>query len=44
MSAEVESEDTPQPLVAHLTELRNRLLRCVLAVLILLCGLFAFAN
>ena len=44
MSAEVESEDTPQPLVAHLTELRNRLLRCVLAVLIMFCGLFAFAN
>lgn len=44
MSAEQDSEDTPQPLVAHLTELRDRLLRCVLAVLLAFCALFAFAN
>ncbi len=44
MSTEQESEDTPQPLVAHLTELRDRLLRCVLAVLLIFCALFAFAN
>ena len=44
MSAEQETEDTPQPLVAHLTELRDRLLRCVLAVLLAFCALFAFAN
>jgi sec-independent protein translocase protein TatC len=44
MSTEQESEDTPQPLVAHLTELRDRLLRCVLAVLLAFAGLFAFAN
>jgi len=44
MSTEQESEDTPQPLVAHLTELRDRLLRCVLAVLLVFCALFAFAN
>jgi sec-independent protein translocase protein TatC len=44
MSAEQETEDAPQPLVAHLTELRDRLLRCVLAVLLAFCGLFAFAN
>ena len=37
-------QDTPQPLVAHLTELRDRLLRAVLAVLVIFIGLFPFAN
>ena len=32
------------PLVAHLTELRDRLLRALLAVLIVFIGLFPFAN
>ncbi|GGN29756.1 MULTISPECIES: twin-arginine translocase subunit TatC [Marinomonas] len=32
------------PLVAHLLELRNRLLKSVLAILILFVGLYAFAN
>lgn len=32
------------PLVAHLTELRDRLLRSVLAVLVIFLGLFYFAN
>jgi sec-independent protein translocase protein TatC len=32
------------PLVAHLIELRNRLLKSVLAILILFVGLYAFAN
>lgn len=36
--------DTPQPLVAHLTELRDRLLRAVLAVLLVFVVLFPFAN
>ena len=36
--------DKPQPLVAHLTELRDRLLKCVLAVLVIFIGLFYFAN
>jgi sec-independent protein translocase protein TatC len=36
--------DKPQPLVAHLTELRDRLLRGVLAVLLIFCSLFYFAN
>jgi sec-independent protein translocase protein TatC len=36
--------DQPQPLVAHLTELRDRLLRALLAVLIMFIGLFPFAN
>ncbi|NBA98014.1 twin-arginine translocase subunit TatC [Pseudomonas sp. R5(2019)] len=32
------------PLIAHLTELRNRLLRCVLLVLLIFAGLFYFAQ
>jgi sec-independent protein translocase protein TatC len=39
-----ETLDQPQPLVAHLTELRDRLLRALLAVLIVFIGLFPFAN
>tara|TARA_R110000772_G_scaffold62187_3_gene139804 strand:+ start:15776 stop:16528 length:753 start_codon:yes stop_codon:yes gene_type:complete len=39
-----ETEDHPLPLVAHLTELRDRLLRALLAVLIVFIGLFPFAN
>lgn len=38
------SHDTPQPLVAHLTELRDRLLRAILAVLVVFLVLFPFAN
>lgn len=37
-------EDTPLPLIAHLTELRDRLLRSILAVLIVFIVLFPFAN
>jgi sec-independent protein translocase protein TatC len=37
-------DDAAMPLVAHLTELRSRLLRCVLAVMILLCSLLYFSN
>lgn len=44
MSPELETEDQAQPLVAHLSELRDRLLRCILAVLIIFCALFSFAN
>jgi sec-independent protein translocase protein TatC len=36
--------DPALPLVAHLTELRDRLLRALLAVLIVFIGLFPFAN
>tara|TARA_R110002110_G_scaffold205066_7_gene417207 strand:- start:358298 stop:359056 length:759 start_codon:yes stop_codon:yes gene_type:complete len=36
--------DQPLPLVAHLTELRDKLLRALLAVLIVFIGLFPFSN
>lgn len=36
--------DEPLPLIAHLTELRDRLLRAILSVLVIFCGLFYFAN
>jgi sec-independent protein translocase protein TatC len=39
-----DEQDTPMPLVAHLTELRDRLLRAILAVLIIFIVLFPFAN
>lgn len=42
--SEQESTDQPMPLVAHLTELRDRLLRALLAVLIMFICLFPFAN
>jgi len=37
-------DDTPQPLSSHRTELRDRLLRAVLAVLVAFIVLFPFAN
>jgi sec-independent protein translocase protein TatC len=44
MSDDNDIDDQPQPLVAHLTELRDRLLRSILAILLVFCGLFYFAN
>jgi len=41
---EEQLQDSAQPLVAHLTELRDRLLRSILAVLLIFIALFAFAN
>lgn len=41
---EPESNDQPLPLVAHLTELRDKLLRALLSVLIIFICLFPFAN
>lgn len=37
-------DDTPQPLIAHLLELRDRLLKAVFAVLVLFSGLFYFSQ
>lgn len=37
-------EDNPQPLVSHLTELRDRLLRAILSVLVIFICLFPFSN
>ncbi len=37
-------EDKALPLVEHLTELRDRLLRCLLAVLLVFLALYPFAN
>ncbi len=42
--SEQDYSDQPMPLVAHLTELRDKLLRAVLAVLIVFLMLFPFAN
>ena len=38
------SSDQPLPLVAHLTELRDKILRALLAVLVVFICLFPFAN
>ncbi len=38
------SQKTEQPLLTHLMELRDRLLKAVLVVLLIALGLFAFAN
>ncbi|WP_068824584.1 twin-arginine translocase subunit TatC [Pseudomonas sp. BMS12] len=38
------SDDQEMPLIAHLTELRNRILRCVIAVLLIFAALFYFAQ
>lgn len=42
--SEHETTDTPQPLVAHLTELRTRLLHSVLVVLLIFLALFYFSS
>ncbi|MEZ5570770.1 MAG: twin-arginine translocase subunit TatC [Halioglobus sp.] len=41
---EPESTDQPLPLIAHLTELRDKLLRALLAILLIFICLFPFAN
>ena len=43
MSTSTEN-DQEMPLVAHLTELRTRLLRCVVTILLIFAGLFYFAQ
>jgi sec-independent protein translocase protein TatC len=42
--SDTDTTDQPLPLVAHLTELRDRILRALLAVLIVFICLFPFAN
>jgi sec-independent protein translocase protein TatC len=42
--SEPDINDQPMPLVAHLTELRDRILRALLAVLVVFIVLFPFAN
>lgn len=42
--SEPDPTDQPMPLVAHLTELRDKLLRALLAVLLVFLCLFPFAN
>ncbi len=42
--SEPESIDQPLPLIAHLTELRDKLLRALLAVLLIFICLFPFSN
>lgn len=37
-------QDQGAPLIAHLTELRDRLLRCVLAIFVVFAGLFYFSQ
>ena len=37
-------ESPIKPMVAHLLEMRNRLLQCVLVVLLIFLGLFAYSN
>lgn len=44
MTESEEYEDKPLPLIAHLTELRDKLLHSLLAILIIFIGLFSFAN
>jgi sec-independent protein translocase protein TatC len=42
--SEQETTDQPLPLIVHLTELRDKLLRALLAVLVVFICLFPFAN
>ncbi len=42
--SEQDTQDPALPLVAHLTELRDRLLRAILGVLLVFIGLFPFSN
>ena len=41
---EQSEKDNEQPLVQHLLELRTRLLKSVIAVMVVFAGLFYFAN
>jgi len=41
---EQDIDSTEQPLISHLVELRDRLLRCLLVILVLFLGIFPWAN
>ena len=38
------TEDATQPLIGHLVELRTRLLRCIICILLVLACLLYFSN
>jgi sec-independent protein translocase protein TatC len=42
--SDAEPQDQPLPLIVHLTELRDKLLKALLAILLVFIGLFPFAN
>ena len=42
--SEIPENDQQMPLVSHLTELRSRLLRCVLAIFVIFGALFYFTQ
>ncbi len=44
MTTKPDSVDEEAPLLSHLIEMRDRLLRVVIAVLLIFCGVFYFAN
>lgn len=44
MSEKQDSSMTEQPLISHLIELRNRLLKSFLVIIVLFAGLYAFSN
>ncbi len=44
MSEKISEKDSEQPLVQHLLELRSRLLKSIIAVMVVFAGLFYFAN
>ena len=39
-----QNSEQEQPFISHLIELRDRLLRAILVVLVIFAGLFAFSN
>ena len=38
------TDDATQPLIGHLVELRTRLLRCIICILVVFTGLIYFSN
>lgn len=44
MSDQEKQDSSEQPLVSHLMELRGRLIRCLIVLVVLFCALFPFSN